>query len=261
MVKVRVSTATYVPPLAVVAACQFAPKLMDVNGNLGIARQLAFEAAAKGAKVIVLPEMCTSGYVLRSQREAASVAQTCDGYQTEAFVPIARRFGCHIVFGYVELCEGKFYNSAAVVGPNGLEGNFQKHNGYGSDFLWFTPSEQVPPVVLTHAGRLGVLICRDVMNEYRQSYRFNHEQQFYTESSVDCVALLTNWGNSYGFPDASWVELAEKLDTNVIVSNRTGKERDMKWKGGSCVIDRTLAVHSYGSSFIGEAVVGGVVIL
>lgn len=248
------------PRAPIVASVQFAPELLNVQKNMAVALQMCFEAAAKGARVIVLPELCLSGYVLRTPREASECAQEKDGYQSQAFKAIAKRFNCHIVFGYVELLEGKLYNSAVVIGPNGVVGNFQKHNGYGSDFFWFTASEQYPARVVTDVGRLGALICRDAMNEYRQSYKFNHDEKFYRKGDIDILALLTNWGNSYGFPDATWVELAEELDTNVIVSNRIGKERDMKWKGGSCIIDRNLKVQSYGSSFTEPTVVGGRII-
>lgn len=247
---------------AIVAAIQFEPKLQKVDKNLAIAQQLAFEAAAKGARLIVLPELCTSGYVFNSLREAADCAQESSGYQTQAFVPIARKFGCHIVFGYPELCDGKLYNSAAVVGPGGLVGNSQKHNLWGSDNLWAQPSEQLHPVVSTPMGRIGVLVCRDVMNKYRESYRFyKPNQKFYSPGSVDTIALLTNWGKDYGYPDSTWVELAEETKANVVVSNRVGKERDLQFKGGSCVIDRNRRIWTNGSSFTETAVVGGMVLL
>lgn len=246
----------------IVAAVQFKPELHDVHANLQTATQLAFEAAAKGASLIVLPELCTSGYVLNNKREAADCAQERDGYQTEAFLPIARRFNTHIVFGYVETCEGKLYNSAAVVGPLGLVSNCQKHNLWGSDNLWAEASDHLHPVIVTRAGRAGVLICRDVMNNYRDTYKFyKNEQRFYKRGSVDTIALLTNWGSDYGFPDSTWVELAEETNANVIVSNRVGKERDLRFKGGSCVIDRKKNVWTHGSSFTEAAVVGGCVLL
>jgi predicted amidohydrolase len=246
----------------IVAAVQFAPKILDVQHNLAVGQQLAFEAAAKGANIVVLPELCTSGYVLNNVREASSCAQNRDGYQTQAFIPIARRFGCHIIFGYPEFYDGKLYNSAAIVGPGGLVGNSQKHNLWGSDNLWAQPSEQLHPVINTKAGRLGVLICRDVSNNYRESYKFyKKEQKFYHPGSVDTIALLTNWGSAYGYPDSSWVDLTEETRANVIVSNRVGKERDMKFKGGSCVIDRNRRIWTNGSSFTESAVVGGMVLL
>jgi predicted amidohydrolase len=118
------------------------------------------------------------------------------------------------------------------------------------------------PVVNTHVGRLGVLICRDVGNRYRESYRFyKPDHKFYRPGSVDTIALLTNWGPVYGYPDSSWVELVEETRANVIVSNRVGKERDMNFKGGSCVIDRSRRIWTNGSSFTESAVVGGMVIL
>jgi predicted amidohydrolase len=246
----------------IVAAVQFEPKLLDVHHNLVTAKQLVFEAAAKGAKVVVLPELCLSGYVMRSKQEAASVCQERDGYQTEAFIPLAKKFNCHIVFGYVELLEDKLYNSAAIVGPSGIVGNSQKHNHWGSDALWAESAETLTPVVVTPAGRLGALVCRDVMNNYRESYKFyKSEQRFYKKGSVDSIALLTNWGADYGYPDNSWVELAEETDANVIVSNRVGKERDMKYKGGSCVIDRNKKIYTHGSSFNETAVVGGLILM
>jgi len=250
------------PGTKIVAAVQFKPKLLDVNKNLSMAQQLAFEAAGKGARVIVLPELCTSGYTFQNAREASQCAQERDGYQTQAFVPIARKFNCVIVFGYPELRDGELYNSAAVVGPTGLIGNCQKHNLWGNDNLWATPSDQLHPVIVTEAGRLGVLVCRDAMNRYRESYAFfKPGQKFYSRGSVDSIALLTNWANDYGYPDSSWVELSEQTGANVIVSNRVGNERDLKFKGGSCVVDRNRKVWTNGSSFTEAAVVGGVVII
>ncbi len=252
----------YVPDSQIVAAIQYEPQLLQVRDNIALAQQLTFEAAAKGAKVVVLPELAFSGFTLDDSNEALLCAQPRLGYQTEAFIPIAQRFGCHIVFGYVELYEGKLYNSAAIVGPLGLEGNAQKHNLYGRDNLWAQPSEAINPVVMTGAGRLGVLLCRDAMNNYRESYAFyNPNGKFYRKGDVDTIALVTNWGGGYAYPDSSWVELVESTRANLIVSNRVGKERDMKFKGGSCVIDRDRRIWTHGSNFTEAAVVGGIVLL
>lgn len=245
----------------IVSAVQMEPVLLDVEQNMLVAQQMAFDAAQRGARIVVLPELCMSGVVLRSLDEASIVAQESDGYQTQSMVEVARAAGCYIVFGYVELSGGKFYNSAAIVGPLGLLGNVRKHNLYGSDHEWATAADDLHVIVPTQYGRLGALVCRDVINKYRQSYKFNHGQSFYNKGSVDIVALVTSWGSDFGFPDSSWVELVEEIDTNLIVSNRTGSERDMTFKGGSCVIDRTRKVWTNGSSFTEPAIVGGVIIV
>lgn len=249
-------------PSPIVASVQFQPSLLDVEANIKVAQQMVFEAAGKGARLVVLPELCLSGYVFENKREAANCSQYKNGYQTEAFIPLARRFNTHIVFGYVEAYDGKLYNSAAVVGPSGLVANCQKHNLWGSDNLWAESAETLHPVIVTEAGRLGVLICRDAMNNYRDTYKFyKSESRFYKNGSVDTIALLTNWGSDYGYPDSTWVELAEETNANVVVSNRVGKERDLNFKGGSCVVDRQKKVWTHGSSFTEACVVGGRVIL
>lgn len=247
---------------SIVAAVQYEPKILDVHENLGTAVQLVHEAAVKGAAIIVLPELCLSGYVLKSPSEAMQCAQTRGGYQTNAFKSIAESYNCHIVLGYVELNEGNLYNSAVVIGPRGVEGNAQKHNLWGNDYLWATASEAINPVTITRAGRLGTLVCRDALNNYRSSYMFfNQNNRFYRKGSVDTIALLTNWSGDYGYPDSHWVDLAEQTSSNVIVSNRIGKERDLNFKGGSCIIDKNRKVWSNGSSFTESAIVGGVVLL
>jgi N-carbamoylputrescine amidase len=209
----------------------------------------------------VLPELCTSGITFRSLREASEVAQTKDGYQTQAIAEISRQFNCHIVFGFPEVYGDKLYNSAGVVGPRGvLEAVTRKHNLYGSDNLWAQPGDGMHPVCVTGAGRLGVLICRDISNRMRESYRFHVPgHRFYKRGSVDTIAAVTNWGGGYSYPDSDWVELCEETGANVIVSNRVGEERDMQFKGGACIIDRHRRVYTHGSSFDHEAVVGGIV--
>jgi len=247
------------PSLSIVAACQFAPKLFEVDNNVAVAQQMTFEAFAKGARVVVLPECCTSGYSFQNEQEAAKCAQSRDGWQTQSFVQLCKSFNSHVVFGYVELHEGKLYNSAAIVGPKGLEGNSQKHNRFGSDALWATPSEAMFPIVLSAAGRLGCVICKDVRNNYRDSYvHYDPDHKFYRKGDVDTIALPVNWAQNFSFPGDAWLDLQESTAANVIVANRFGKERDTKFKGGSCVISRDGTVYTNGNEFDAPCIVGGV---
>lgn len=242
----------------IVAAIQFEPVPRDVVANMAIASQLAFEAAAKGARVVVLPELCMSGHALANVREAADCAQAQGGHQTECLAPIAVRFGCHIVHGYVEAFNGRLYNSAALIGPLGtVIGNSRKRNLWGGDHLWASPADSVMPIVPTQVGRIGALIGRDGANVMRSSAPFPRPGvPLYTPGSLDVLCLLTCKDIDNGYPDAEWVDLAESTKTNVIVSNAQGPRR-----GGSCVIDRMLRTWTHGTSFEDAAVVGGVVLL
>jgi len=244
----------------IVSAVQYKPSLLDVRENITTALRLVHEAAVKGARVIVLPELSMSGFAINNPREAFDVCQDRHGFQTQAFLPITQAFNCHVVLGYIELLDSNLYNSAVTIGPAGVVANAQKHNLHGCDHNWATPSEMMPTLAITEAGRLGVLICRDACNNYRESYKFYRpEYKFYQKGSVDSICLATNWGSGFSYPESAWIELSEATNTNVIVSNRIGKERDLVFKGGSCIISRSGRIWTYGSSFTDECVVGGII--
>lgn len=238
-----------------VTSIQFAPLPHQPKKNLAKATQLVHEAAIKGAKIIVLPELCMSGRNLNTIREACNVAQEKNGYQTKALHEIALANNCFIVFGFVELCEGKLHNSAGIIGPAGLVGIGRKHNLDGNDYLWADMAENLHPIVPTPWGRIGILIGRDIINEERASQPFRVKQPFYRKGSLDVLCLLSNSSSDVGYPASPWMELCEGLGTNVIVSNELGLD-----KGGSCIIDREQNVHTFGSSFAETAVVGGYIV-
>lgn len=251
-----------VEPMRVLsAAVQFAPMILEINENLTMVLRMTFEAAQKGAKIIVLPELCVSGVSLQNSSEASQCAQTLDGAQTQAFTQIAKKFDCTIVFGYVQYHDGLFYNSAAIVDNRGIIGNVQKHNLWGPDSLWATSSQEQFPNVMAHGLRLGTLICRDAMNKYRDSSPNSGGPNFYGNNSVDVIALCTSWGSGYGYPDIAWVDLRESTGANVIVSNRVGVDRDLEFKGGSAILSRDGDIYTNGSSFTEPAIVGGWVVL
>jgi predicted amidohydrolase len=238
----------------IVAAAQFEPAERDVRANLAVARQLAFEAAAKGARLVVLPELCLSGRVLMSARDAADCAQSAAGYQTESLREIAARFCCVIAMGYVEAQRGRLFNATALIGPTGLLGNARKRNLAGTDHMWAARGEDMLPCVPTELGRVGVLIDRDGMNAMRESSPLHRVGvPLYRRGSVDVVCHPTSMRvDDDEAPDASWVDLAESLSAAVVVACSAGN---------SCVIDRRLFVWSHGSARSGPAVVGGLVSL
>lgn len=246
----------------VVAACQFSPKREETVWNCDVALQLMFEAASAGANVIVLPELCTSGHSFRSVESASRVASVKGGeFSEDVADEIASKFDCYVVFGYVELDGGKLYNSAVVVGPGGVVANSRKRNLTGRDFLWATPGESLFPIVNTQWGRVGVLVGRDSLNRHSSSNSFSRRiDPFYSKSSVDIVAVPCNSTfTDDSWPQASWISLARDTKTNVVVSNRTGKDVEVEFNGGSIIVDRNGIVTTDGSSFYDNAVVWGIV--
>src|SRR5256885_16694370 len=62
-----------------VACCQLGPLMGELEHNRVQARAAIEAAARDGAKVIVLPELCNSGYVFADADEARRLAEPIDG--------------------------------------------------------------------------------------------------------------------------------------------------------------------------------------
>ena len=237
----------------IVAAVQFSAVQRDVRKNMSTAAQLAFEAGTKGARVIVLPELCMSGPKLRSDREAADCSQTLGGYQCDELRAVAGKFKCVIVHGYVEAFNNRFFSSAAIIGPSGaIAGNVRKRSLWGQDHIWATSGDDIAPmpVIVTSVGRIGVLLGEDAQNVSSTGGRH------YRCGSIDVLCVMTDVVLEHGWPDGDWMKLAKSTRSNVVVSNSPGPNR-----GGSCVIDRALQPWTHGASFDDSTIVGGMVIL
>src|SRR5262245_35092250 len=107
-----------------VAAIQFEPLLGAKAENVARLLQLTEAAAMQGARLIVHPEMATTGYCWHSRDEIRPQVEPIPGPTTEAFAALAHRHSCHLVVGMPEVDPrtGIFYNSAALIGPAGVIG-------------------------------------------------------------------------------------------------------------------------------------------
>jgi predicted amidohydrolase len=63
----------------VASCCQVAPALGDPAANRELAAGAISDAAARGASVIVLPELVSSGYVFDSREDAQASAEAAAG--------------------------------------------------------------------------------------------------------------------------------------------------------------------------------------
>jgi predicted amidohydrolase len=62
-----------------IACCQIAPDVESPAASAVRARESIAGAIDGGAEIVVLPELCTSGYVFRSVDEARAAATPADG--------------------------------------------------------------------------------------------------------------------------------------------------------------------------------------
>jgi predicted amidohydrolase len=146
-----------------VACIQTEPVIGDKAHNLKQTLTRVAEAAAAGANLVVLPELCSTGYVFATRQEAFALAEPVpEGPTTAAWAEAAARHDLHIVAGIAERDGDVLYNSAVVVGPQGYVGRYRKNHLWAAENLFFEPGNLGMPVFRIGAGRIAVAICYDI---------------------------------------------------------------------------------------------------
>nr|XP_019704492.1 omega-amidase, chloroplastic isoform X3 [Elaeis guineensis] len=145
----------------------------DKERNIAHARKLIEDAARKGAKLVVLPEIWNCPLSLKN------LSKYAEDIDAEAACPsismlseVAFRNGITLVGGSIpELSAGQLFNTCCVFGPDGkLKAKHRKLHLFDfgvpgevafreSDFL--TAGEE-PTIVDTDVGRIGIGICHDI---------------------------------------------------------------------------------------------------
>jgi N-carbamoylputrescine amidase len=222
-----------------VACIQMEPKVGEKKANVAHSLDKVAEAAGNGARLIVLPELCNSGYVFASRHEAFTLAEPVpNGPTSEAWLEAARRHGAVIVAGICERAGDALYNSAAIVGPDGFIGTYRKVHLWGAENLFFEPGDLGVPVWKTEFGRMAVAICYD--GWFPETYRLAALQ------GADILCVPTNWVPMPGQP-ANILAMANVLAMGgahsnsmyVAAADRVGVERDQPFLGCSLIVSHT----------------------
>ena len=108
-----------------VAAAQTAPRIGDITGNLGEISRILEEAAGRGARLVIFPECALTGYNYANRAEALAAAETLPGPASQELAAITRELNVFTVFGLLEKDGERLYNSAALLGPEGLIGVYR----------------------------------------------------------------------------------------------------------------------------------------
>jgi predicted amidohydrolase len=230
-----------------VTCCQIPLAIGDITGNRTTARAAIEAAAGDGAQVVVLPELASSGYVFADRAELASLAEPRDGATIAEWANLAAAFGVTIVAGFPEAAGEKIYNSAAIVDPTGLRGVYRKAHLWDSENVVFDRADDLPLLVDTEHGRMGVMVCYDI--------EFPEWVRVVALAGADLLCAPVNWPllpRPDGERPTEMVRALAGAGANrmpIAVCDRTGIERGQDWIGGSVITDADgypLAIAQYG---------------
>ena len=241
-----------------IACVQMRPTFKDKLGNLRKMAHFTKQAAEKGARLIIFPELISTGYSFRSDAEAREHAEFIhpDILTTKSMRVLAETLNVHIVWGMVEKDggTGDLYNSQVMVSPDGTWVSTRKVNRFGSDYLWAKAGRSNPPIVeIDDEGKtlkVGLLICRDVRDR-----KDKHWDSFYEKGDADLVCLSSNWGKG-AIPANAWMDFVEDNDCVLAVANRWGEEENNDFgHGGSCIIEPPDVVHFTGLVWSADCII------
>ena len=223
------------PSQTLIAVAQLAIAVGEPDANRQAAADAVAEAAGAGARLVVLPELCDSGYVFASADEARGLASpAADNDTLREWRSLAQAHRLVIVGGFCELgADGRLYNSAALVDASGTRAVYRKAHLWDREKLVFTPGDAPPPVVDTEVGRVAVMVCYDL--------EFPEWVRLAALDGADLIAAPVNW------PAVSWpagerpaevIKAQAAAATNgvfVAVADRCQAERGVSWISGSVI--------------------------
>ncbi|MCW5625079.1 MAG: amidohydrolase [Burkholderiales bacterium] len=212
------------------AAVQFEPTMFDKERNVTRLLAMVEEAAKAGAALVVTPEMGITGYCWYDRDEVAPFVEPVPGPTTDRFAALAGRVGCHVVIGMPEVdpATGLYYNSAVLIGPEGVVGVHRKTHPYISEPKWAASGDLGHAVFDTPIGRIAMLICMDI--------HFIETARLAALGGADVICHISNW-LAERTPAPYWISRAMENGCYLIESNRWGLERTVQFSGGSCIID------------------------
>lgn len=220
-----------------VACVQMEPVVGERDRNLARSISFAEEAADAGAKLVVLPELCPSGYVFESMEEAQSLAEEVPGGPSvRAWETLCRDRDLHLVAGIAERAGEHLFNSSVVIGPDGFIGTFRKVHLWNRENLFFQPGDLGFPVFDTPLGRVATFICYD--GWFPEAYRLCALQ------SADIICVPTNWVPMADQPESEAAMATTLTKANahsngvyIAAADRVGTERGQPFEGQSLIVN------------------------
>lgn len=225
----------------------------SVEKNIAHAEELVRQAAAKGAEIVLLPELFERPYFCQERRyEYYEYAQTAEeNPAVRHFSRVAAELGIVIPVSFYEKEVNNTYNSVAVLDADGKNlGVYRKthipDDHYYQEKFYFTPGDTGFRVFQTRFGTIGIGICWDQWfpETARSMALLGAELLFYptaigSEPILECDSM-PHWRRCMqGHSAANLMP--------VIAANRIGLEtvEPSEENGG-----QTSSLTFYGSSFL-----------
>ena len=138
---------------------QFRPWFGQVKKNLDkVVQALQYVSA----DLVVLPELPFTGYYFKDRREVTALAEAVSGSATVTrLVDLCKERNFYLVTGFAEKDKEKYFNSALLLGPEGVIHTYRKIHLFNEEKVWFDPGDKPLQIHKVRGVNLGVMVCFD----------------------------------------------------------------------------------------------------
>ncbi|MFN2197074.1 MAG: nitrilase-related carbon-nitrogen hydrolase, partial [Anaerolineales bacterium] len=183
--------------------------------------------SASSADLLVLPELCNSGYNFPDYQFAHDSAEEIGGSVFIDFLcSCASDYGLYIVSGFNEREDETLYNSAVLVGPGGYLGKYRKLHLFMNEKDYFQPGNAGLPLFDLGSIKIGMLVCFD--------WVFPEVWRILALGGADLVCHPSNLVLP-GFAQRAIPIHALVNRIHVITCNRIGQEGELTFTGLSTI--------------------------
>jgi len=207
--------------------CQFDVVHSNIEANL---KKIAGLLKDTEADLIVLPELCFSGYSFPSKKAVFPFAN--NSAQKKIFNKlsiISKTKGIYLIAGMAEKEGDRLYNSAIVIGPEGYVGKHRKINISKNEKIF--DRGKFFEIFKIGNVKIGIAICFESW--------FPESMRILMLQGAQIICCPTNFGGPWTLDVMKVRSLENKVFT--IMANRIGKElvdsEKAKFRGESQIID------------------------
>jgi N-carbamoylputrescine amidase len=201
----------------------------DVEYNVDLLERLLLKAVHLGPDIIITPELAVSGYEF-FKAIGSDWIRNITPQIIARFSDLARANRVALILGTPRFraASQSYHNAAIFIDEQGnLAGEYYKINVLPGSESWSNPGEEIKPV-LWQGHKIGMLICSDA-----------YTPQIAGELASQGANVLLSpaaWAPGLHGPDGEWEQRSQETGLSFFVCNRTGKEKEVSFKGGSSVV-------------------------
>ncbi len=228
----------------VAAVIQMDCLLKEKRKNLQHAQELISLAAARGAGLIVLPELFSTGY--RTEDCDEKMAEPVPGETVLWMQRQAEQFNAYICGAVIEADNGKLYDTAVIAGPDNYLFKYRKMHLWGGEPGRFERGEELNVAELPFA-KVGLQICYEI--------GFPEQARVLAQKGAEIIIYTSAFGRARAYAwDIASRSRALENGVFVLACNRCGEEFDTSFGGLSRIVAPNTAVLA-GAGADGEAVI------